>query len=166
MSCSNRQDNLQIEIPHAAKLPPEGAGQIPSDNPVMMMTYNSANYTWRDMDAYYRNVMPQENEKHYFKNLKNMAFANLVNVFKLPEQAPAEVVAYYVEEQAAMPYTPFVSEFTKCLDKLDGYWSKDKIRKIAQDRYEKTKSYYLNNKVWKTKWENEKSKYDALLSAK
>lgn len=166
ISCNTRQDNLQIEISKTTKLPPEGTGQVPSDNPVMMMTYSRSNYTWRDLDAYYRGNMQQESEKHYFKNLKNLAFSNLVNVFNLPDQAPAEVVAYYVEEQAAMPYTPFVAEFVKCLNKLDGYWPKGKIRQFAQDRYEKTKTYYLNNEIWKTKWENEKSGYEALLNVK
>ncbi|GAB4500430.1 MAG: hypothetical protein OHK0019_38740 [Saprospiraceae bacterium] len=165
ISCNSQQDSVQLEIPKnmQAKV---GAGQVPSDNPVTMMVINQKNYTWEDVDAYYKGAMQQEKDQPYFKNLKNLAFTMLVNVFHLTEQAPNEVIAYYVEEQAAMPYTPFVAEFVKCLDKLDGYWSEEKIQKFAQDRYEKTKSYYLNNEIWKSKWENEKGQYDALLSVK
>lgn len=165
IACNSQQDSIKLEIPKNMQVK-SGAGQIPSDNPVTMMVINSKNYTWEDVDAYYKGAMQQEKEQPYFKNLKNLAFTMLVNVFHLTEQAPNEVVAYYVEEQAAMPYTPFVAEFVKCLDKLDGYWSDEKIQKFAQDRYDKTKSYYLNNEIWKSKWENEKGKYDALLSIK
>lgn len=154
-----------MEVPQSASVTPK-TGHIPSDNPVTMMIHDNTNYTWKDVDAYYKGAMQQEKEQPYFKNLRNLAFHALVAVFKMPEYAPVEIIAFYVEEQAAMPYTPFVDEFVKCLDKLDGHWSKEKIQGFAQERYEKTKSYYLKNEIWKSKWENEKGKYDALLSVK
>lgn len=164
LSCTNPQDNnLQLEIP-ASKQLVQGTSQIPADNPVSAMALDNTRYTWADLDNYYRTTLPSEKDKAYYKNLKNMAFSMLVNVFDLPEKAPKEVVAFYVEEQAQMPYTPFVNEFVICLIQLQGYWPEEKIQRCALDRYEKTKAYYLKNEIWRAKWTDEQTKYTPLLA--
>jgi len=162
-ACSNgNKDKIQVDIANA-QAPTVGAGKIPADDPVTLMAMNYTNYSWKDVDAYYRGDMMKETNKPHFNNIKNNAFCMLVSKFNLPEQAPKEVIAYYVEEQSAMKYTPCSTEFMACLEKLRGYWPEDKIQNTAKNRYEKTKEYYLTGN-WKDYWEQEKSQFEVLLS--
>ncbi len=164
-ACENMQDTkIQAEIPiNKANQPDSNKGQIPSDNPATMMAIENEKYTWKDLDQYYRTDMQKEKDQGYFKNLKNSTFGHLVNIFKIAEQAPDNVIAYYVEEQSAMPYTPYSNEFVTCLKALKGYWTDAKINEMAKQRYENTQYYYANNSIWKSKWAVEKSKYEILL---
>lgn len=138
-------------------------GKIPTDHPVMLMTMEKSKYSWADLDRYYRDELPREKEKDYYANVKNTAFSVLVGVHGLAEKAPKEVIAFYVEEQSAMPYTHAVEEYVTCLDALRGYWPDDKIRQYAIGRYEKTQSYYQNSTVLQGEWEKKRMQYAPLL---
>ncbi len=165
-ACENAQNaTIEAGIPLDKVAPTDtNKGQIPADHPIMNMCIERENYTWRDIDRYYRTEMQQDKDKSYFKNVKNVAFNVLVTVFSLTEQAPPEVIAYYVEEQAAIDNTPFANEFVTCLKALKGYWPEAKITAVAQQRYEKTQAFYANSSIWQPRWEAHKSRFAVLLA--
>jgi hypothetical protein len=140
-----------------------GYGGIPREHSIIVMTLENNSHTWKDLDQYYRNtLLVKEQQTDYFKNAKNVAFSILVNVFKIHETAPVEVVEYYVEEQTAMPYTPFSKEYVLCLEKLRETWGSPKVIQYAQKQYQNTELYYEQNSLWRDKWNQEKSRYQPL----
>jgi hypothetical protein len=164
-ACANKQaDAPQLEIAKSAGSDDENfKGKILSDHPVMMMALHAEKYSWEDLDAYYRAELPKEASSPTYQNLRNMAFTALVSTYDLPSKAPQSVVAFYVDEQSAIAYSPAVKEYLRCLDALVGYWPTEKIKQSALDRFEKTKRYYQENALWQKDWEAKKSKYEPLL---
>lgn len=164
IACSNpKTEPVAADIP-TPNQPRQDMGVIPSDAQIYTFARFKDGHTWQEVDNYYRYVvLTNEKDKDYFNGLKNLTFSVLVSIYNLPEHAPQETLAYYVEEQLAMRYTPFAKEYAQCLEKLKGYWPAEKITAAASARYEKTKQYYLMSS-WADKWEAEKEKYAPLLT--
>jgi hypothetical protein len=162
-SCTSKQDDaLKLDVP-ANKVVDNQKGTIPASHAVFQIGMDESK-TWVDMDQYYKNELPKEKAYSYYNNVKNAAFSMLVNNYQLTQNAPKEVIAFYIEEQANMPLTSFSKEFMLCLQQMKGIWPMEKIKQYAADRYEKNKQYYLNDQVLKDKWESVKSKHEPLLS--
>ncbi len=163
-ACSDRKSEPVAADISIQNRPGQEAGVIPSDAQIYNFARFKDRYSWQDVDNYYRyEVLQNEKDKNYFNGLKNLTFSVLVTVYNLPEQAPQATLAYYVDEQTAMRYTPFAKEYAQCLEMLRGYWPDQKIRQAASGRYEKTRQYYLTT-AWAEKWETEKEKYAPLLA--
>jgi hypothetical protein len=81
--------------------------------------YSPEKHTWQDVDAWYRNALPNHADEDYYRNLKQILFYYLIDVFQMDTEADWKTISYYVQEQIDHGILANPSLFVRCLDQLD-----------------------------------------------
>ena len=112
-------------------------GIVPSGVGLNDLVLNPDDHNWKDLDAFYKNIVPEHIGKSYHGNLKKMVIVHLVNQFDLLEHAEIETIEYYVNEQRRLNLID-PNVFMKSISKMKGKWTNEQIREIAADEYERS----------------------------
>ncbi len=109
-------------------------GAVPSDIGFDEIAIDSEHHTWKDLDKYYKEViLVQHLDKDYTSNLKNRAFFHLIEGYKMNEKADLETVAFYINEQANMPFLAHPKTLSLCLVRMKGHWDESRIAQLAEN---------------------------------
>lgn len=170
LACERNQDVNQrvaaqlLDVDVKAQTQPEPAtqGVVPSDIGLYDIVLHPDRHTWKDLDAFYRNVVLSKADEHYFANLKRMTIWHLVEQFHMPEQADLLTVDFYVGQQADIDLIdPGV--YTKCMKRIIKDGGDPTIIKLTcQNKYKQAKQYIVQR--WgESVWEQEyREKFDEL----
>ena len=151
VSCSNEKEviinkDAQDEILER----PQGdfKGMIPEDHPLYTIIYkNYETSDLRQLDALYKKHIAPERNKHYTENLKNGAF--LIMIKKgLIKEGTNEQKRYYLREQETLSLNlPCTMQFYGLLGSCKNFMSKDEMREIAVNFYNKNVDV-INTSYW------------------
>ncbi len=170
LACERNQDVNQrvaaqlLDVDLKAQTQPEPAAQgvVPSDIGLYDIVLQPDRHTWKDLDAFYRNVVLSKADEHYFTNLKRMTIWNMVELFNMPEHADLLTVDFYVDQQADIDLIdPGV--YTKCMKRIIKDGGNPTITKLTcQYKYKQAKQYIIER--WgESVWEQEfREKFDEL----
>lgn len=104
---------------------------------------NKEGKTWKDVDNFYKEMLVKYQNSDQLDNLRRYAIGIIVRDYGLTEIKESEIlpiVEFYTNEQLTLSYA-MPDVLFKCLNKLDGYWSKAQISKAATIGYEKNASF-------------------------
>ncbi|MFQ5446297.1 MAG: hypothetical protein ACE5FF_05130 [Saprospiraceae bacterium] len=119
-------------------LPP---GVIPKDIDLNKFIFSPSRYTWKDLDNYYRNTLPDHLGKSYYGNLRKATLQHLVDVFHMPQYAGKEDIEYYVNEMQDVKLMQPTVFMIACAALKKHGWTDKAIRDLARDRYEKNMEF-------------------------
>lgn len=121
-------------------------GIIPSDVGLLDIVLDQENNTWKDLDFYYKNeVLKNHQSTDYFDNLRNVIFTHLVNDFQMLDNAAIETIEFYANEQISINFINEPMTFILTLEKLKNTWGEEKVKEVAQARFDKNIDYINNN---------------------
>lgn len=135
LSCQkNTQETPANTMAKAVPASSIAQGVIPSDIGLNQIALNPGQYTWKDLDNFYRTVVLKHSAETYFVSLQKATIGHLVNQFNLLENADLNTIEFYVNEQITFDLVdPEV--FIKSLERMKGNWPNEKIKDIAQKKY-------------------------------
>ncbi len=153
---------LDVDVKAQEQTEPAAQGVVPSDIGLYDIVLRPDKHTWKDLDAFYRNVVLNKSDEHYFANLKRMTIWHLVEQFNMPEHADLLTVDFYVSQQADIDLID-PSVYTKCMKRIlkDG-GDPDTIKLTCQNKYEQARQYIVQR--WgEATWEQEyREKFEEL----
>lgn len=137
-------------------------GVVPSDIGLYDIVLHPEKHTWKDLDAFYKNVVLTKKEESYFHNLQKMTIWHMVEQFGMLEKADDRTVEYYLMEQINMQTGLVDGEvFAKCLERIKSFWLNDAIKMHGMQQYEKSKAYAQAN--FKPEfWEKHAAEYEKI----
>ncbi len=113
-------------------------GVVPLDHEVYDFLYKKEEYSWKELDRFYRDViLRREADKDYFLSLRMMAIEFLVNHYPFLAEADAETIEFYTDEQRQFKYV-LPATFLKCLQALEGKRPDDTLKALAREMHEKS----------------------------
>lgn len=116
-------------------------GVIPSTAKINEYVLNSQDYTWKDIDTYYRNeVLVQRRQESYWNNLRVTTIGFLVNQFDFLKQADIKAVEFYANELQLVDL-PDPEVVVKVLTRLQGHWTNAQITTLAQQVYDRNMQF-------------------------
>ncbi|GAB4493757.1 MAG: hypothetical protein OHK0019_18390 [Saprospiraceae bacterium] len=122
----------------SAKLAP---GVIPGDIKLHDYAFSPKNYTWKDVDTYYRNeVLVKHKDDSYYDNLRKSTIFVLVNQFDVLQNADLNSIEFYANELMTTNL-PDPDVFLKVMKRLQGHWPDKKIQEYALHRYADTQEF-------------------------
>ncbi|MEL6675699.1 MAG: hypothetical protein AAFR61_26060 [Bacteroidota bacterium] len=128
-SCKpNQTTQIQDEIP-------------PADLPFFKVALKPSQYTWQDMDQWYKEELPKHKGKAYYDNLQAQFFSYLMHAHKFLEKADQASIAFYVAEIQDRPYLLDYPLVLAYVEALEGYWSVEKRATVLQQEYDKNLQY-------------------------
>lgn len=109
--------------------------------------------TWQEIDYYYRVEIPMyHNNRDYTQNLQKKTLFHMFENFDAANNASTAALEKYAQDQLGFDM-PDTDVLIKNLNALKGYWTDEKIKAAAQEKYVQLINYI------KTKMKNP----DALL---
>ncbi len=117
------------------------AGVIPADVKMHDYVFNPQNYSWKEVDAYYRNeVLVKNRNDSYFNNLRKTTIGILVNQFDFLEKADLKEIEFYANELQAVDL-PDPNVFIKVMNRLKDQWPSTQIAAAYQSLYNKNMKF-------------------------
>lgn len=120
--------------------PAQASNIVPMDHPVFDILYNPDNYTWTDLDKFYREKITAEENMPYFNTLKLLTIGYLVDKYKLAEAADKKTQEYYLTEWSKTDFIDpqYVSPLLK---NMEGYWPAGKVQEWAVSEHDRNMKF-------------------------
>lgn len=147
MACNSNNDYVDSPLRSEETPKAKAPGVIPKDVGLSEIITLPTQHTWRDLDEYYRDKLPEFYREDYYDNLRESVLFHLVFPFRFQEQADKETIEYYfgeMQQVGLMDPDAFLTVAARMF--LNG-WTKEQVRAAAKERYDKNLEVFasLNN---------------------
>jgi hypothetical protein len=129
----HKESSENLELKSSQRAP----GVLPRGIGLNEIIQAPTTHTWKDLDNYYRVELPRYRVEDYYENLRELVLNQLVLEFDMPKNAHKETLEFYINEMCQVDLIDPDAFIRTAVPLLLHSWSKEKIRELAKERYEK-----------------------------
>jgi len=113
-------------------------GILPKDLDVNDILFYPNKHTWRDLDEYYREKLPNHLGQDYYENLRKVVLVTLVEPFEMDQFADKATLEFYLAEMMQVDYLPDPVAFIRVAKALHAKgWEGKRLSSLAKERMDK-----------------------------